>query len=123
MLQRKIIYVDDEVMNLTLFNLNFRDKFEIVLTESPAKAIELIKDQDIKVIITDYKMPGMNGMELINTVKLFHPDAVCMILTGYPESDVVMDKTKLFKFITKPFKKAEVIVYIEEAFNLLNIVA
>ena len=123
MQKQKIIYIDDELINLSLFNINFRDKFDIVISENPVKAIEMIREQNIKVIITDYKMPVMNGMELINKVKDFSPDAICMIMTGFPESDVVTDKKKLFKFIMKPFKKAEVMMFLEEAFNQLNIVA
>lgn len=123
MQKQKIIYIDDELINLSLFHINFRDRFDIIISESPVKAIEIIKEQNIKVIITDYKMPVMNGMELINKVKDFSPDAICMIMTGFPESDVVTDKTKLFKFIMKPFKKAEVMMFLEEAFNQLNSVA
>ena len=69
MQKQKIIYIDDELINLSLFHINFRDRFDIIISESPVKAIEIIREQNIKVIITDYKMPVMNGMEFMEHLR------------------------------------------------------
>ena len=117
---RKIIYIDDDFINIELFKLNLKNRYNVYTTLDPIAGIEIIKKEGIKVIITDYKMPQMNGMELIDEVKKFQPDSVCMILSAYLESEVVTDKTKIFKYIMKPYNNSELIENIEEAFNLPN---
>lgn len=114
---KKIIYIDDEFLNLELFKINLRTNYDVIVSDSPFKALEIIEKENLDVIITDYKMPEMNGMELIDKVKAdIRPGAVCMILSGYLESDVATDKNKVFKYIMKPYKKDQMIDYIEAAF-------
>lgn len=117
--KRTIIYVDDDLNNLELFELNFKRKYHVLTSDNPEKAIQIIKDNHIKVVITDYKMPIMNGLNLIYSIKEFQPNCACMILSGYLESDVISDKLKVFKYIPKPYRKSEMIENIEEAFNSL----
>jgi DNA-binding NtrC family response regulator len=117
---KKLIYIDDEEYNLLLFKMSFGDKYDIFTTAFPVDGIEIIKREKIKVVITDYKMPGMSGMELINKVKTFQPETICMILSAYLENDVVTDKTKIFKYIIKPYKANKLIEFIEDAFSLAS---
>ena len=116
---KKIIYIDDDKINIDLFKMNFKNNYTVFTSLDPNEGFEIIKNESIKVIITDYKMPIMNGMELINKVKQFQEDSVCMILSGYLESEVVTDKTKIFKYIMKPYKRDEIIQHIDDAFRLL----
>ena len=118
--RKKIIYVDDEDINLKLFKLNFYDKYSIFTTLFPLKALDIIKQENIEVIITDYKMPVMNGMELIEKIKESQTKSSCIILSGYLESEVVTDKKKIFKYIMKPYKYDEMLKCINDAFNLLK---
>jgi two-component system, response regulator, stage 0 sporulation protein F len=119
-MKKKIIYIDDEPINLELFKINFRDQYEVFITASPANGLEIIREEKIDVVITDYKMPVMNGMELIQKLKnADYRQTICMILSGYLETDVITDKSKIFKYIMKPYKKEEVIQHIEAAFALL----
>ncbi|MDF1546909.1 MAG: response regulator [Bacteroidales bacterium] len=117
---KKIIYIDDDELNTQLFKMNFRNKYEVYTTLNPLNGISMIKNENIKVIITDYKMPEMNGMELINEVKKFQPESVCMVLSAYLESEVITEKHKIFKYMMKPYKREELNKNIEEAFNLLQ---
>ncbi|MFN8208133.1 MAG: response regulator [Bacteroidales bacterium] len=119
-MKRKIIYIDDEFINLELFKLNFRNLYEVFLCSTPTEAPEIIRSENIRLVITDYKMPGMNGMELVDLIKSRDPDTVCMILSGYPESDVVTDKSKISMYILKPYRREEMIRYIESGFSLLQ---
>jgi DNA-binding NtrC family response regulator len=116
----KIIYIDDDKINIELFEINFKKKYDVFVALNPIEGLEIIKNEDIKVIVTDYKMPIMNGMELINHVKKIQPNSICMILSGYLESEVVTDKTKVFKYIMKPYKREEMMQNIEDAFKLLK---
>jgi two-component system, response regulator, stage 0 sporulation protein F len=118
-MKKKVIYIDDEFINLELFNLNFRNLYEVFLCSRPEEAPGIISLENIRLVITDYKMPGMNGMELVDLIKSRDPDTVCMILSGYPESDVVTDKSKIAMYILKPYRREEMIRYIESCFSLL----
>jgi YesN/AraC family two-component response regulator len=117
---KRIIYIDDEILNLELFKINLRNHYDVIVADCPVKAIDIINNEHLDVIITDYKMPVMNGMELIEKVKSdIRPNAVCMILSGYLESDVITDNTKVFKYIMKPYKKDQLIGFIETAFTMV----
>jgi len=121
---KKIIYIDDEIINLELFRINLRNHYEITVTDSPVKALEIIDKERIDVIVTDYKMPVMNGMQLINNVKNnINPQAVCILLSGFIESELDIDKSKVFLFIKKPYRKTEMIEQIELAFSQLQGIA
>jgi YesN/AraC family two-component response regulator len=119
-MKKKLIYIDDELINLELFKLNFRNLYEVFLCSTPQDAPEIISRENIRLVITDYKMPGMNGMELVEIIKSQDPERICMILSGYPESDVVTDKSKISMYILKPYRREEMIGYIESGFSLLQ---
>lgn len=112
----KVLYVDDEVDNLLLFKMNFRSDYNIITIDHPLECIKLIEAEEIKVVITDYKMPILNGMQLVEKIKAIKPEVVCIILSGYVEAEVVTDKSKLFGYIMKPYKRNEVLETLEKAF-------
>jgi CheY-like chemotaxis protein len=105
----KVLYVDDEAINLQLFELSFRKLFSVVICLSPLEALEKVKNERFNVVISDYKMPVMNGMQLISEIKKLKPEIACMILSGYVENEVVTDKSLLFKFIAKPWQKNDLV--------------
>lgn len=112
-----LLYVDDEETNLQLFDLTFSKHFNIVTASTPDEALELVKNQQIKIVISDYKMPKMNGMQLIEQIKKLKPETICMIMSGYVESEVVVDKTLLYRFIMKPWKRQELTDTIREIYH------
>jgi two-component system response regulator (stage 0 sporulation protein F) len=118
--KKSIIYIDDDELNLELFEMNFKKYYNVIICEDPRKALDIIKKSEIKVIITDYKMPIMNGLSLINNIKEFKPNVACLVLSGYLESDVLTDKIKVFRYMMKPYQKSEMINAIEEAFNSVD---
>ena len=118
---RKILYVDDELINLELFRVTFRKEYEIFTSLSANKGLEILEsDPAIGLIISDLKMPQMNGLEFIKTIKNRYPDKVCILLTGYLEPEVMLEgfnKELIFRYIMKPWKKNDLKEIIEEAFN------
>ncbi len=117
----KILYVDDEDLNLQLFKLNFRKDYDVITMASPNDSLIAIENRDIKVVITDFKMPNINGMQLIEMIKTVRPDVVCILLSGFMESEVVTDKSKVFSYIMKPYKKDDVLKTLERAFDHYSI--
>jgi len=103
----RVLYVDDEITNLQLFDFSFRKLFSVVTCLSPLEALEKVKSEQFHVVISDYKMPEMNGMQLISEIKRLYPEMPCVILSGYIESEVVTDKDLLYRFIIKPWRKSD----------------
>ncbi len=119
MMLPRILYVDDEVINLELLQLTFMNDFEILVAESAEQGLKLLAgNQDIHVLISDLKMPVMNGLDFIKVVKEKHPEKVCMLLTGFMESDVMLEgfnKELIFRYLMKPWNKDELKETILEA--------
>ncbi len=117
-MNRKIIYVDDEQINLELFKINFRNDFEIFVADSAIKGLEIIAENNINVIISDLKMPHMNGLEFIEKIKSENPSKICILLTAFMESDVMLkaiNNELIYRYIMKPWRKEEIKEIIELA--------
>jgi response regulator RpfG family c-di-GMP phosphodiesterase len=118
---KKILYVDDEEINLKLFDLSFHQHFEIVTALSAEHGLEIIEsDPDINLIISDLRMPGMDGLNFIKEIKSQKPSLVCLLLTGFVDSEVMLEgfnKELIYRYLTKPWKKAELLEVILNAFS------
>ncbi len=115
----KILYVDDEVINLELLQLTFMNEFTVITAESAREGLKLLTlNPDIHVIISDLKMPVMNGLDFIKEVKRNNPEKVCMLLTGFMESEIMLEgfnKELIFRYLMKPWNKDELGETVKEA--------
>lgn len=110
MSNKKILYVDDEQINLELFKINFRNEFDVRIANSALKGLEILQEEEINVVISDLKMPQMNGLEFIEKIKSDNPSKVCILLTAFMESDVMLkaiNNELIFRYIMKPWRKEE----------------
>lgn len=101
-----LLYVDDEATNLRVFKSNFRKFFNVYTTEDPLQAIQILKENDIQVIVTDQRMPHMTGTELLEKILPDHPDLIKIILTGFTDIEAIKDginRCGIYKYITKPW--------------------
>ncbi len=109
---KKILYVDDEVMNLFLFENLLTQNFEIVTTKSPEKGLEILEtDDSFDLIISDMKMPGMNGLEFIKKAQEFYKTCPYNILSGYhkiPEIEEALESGIICSYLQKPFEVEEI---------------
>ncbi len=123
----KLLVVDDEPDNLDLLYRTFRREFKVSKAKSGAEALDLLTDQgEMAVIISDQRMPQMNGTEFLSrTVEKF-PDTIRMVLTGYTDvEDLVsaINSGKVFKYITKPWNPAklkEVVAQAAETYRVIK---
>jgi response regulator RpfG family c-di-GMP phosphodiesterase len=115
----KILYVDDEEINLELFELTFMNDFQVITAESAEEGLKLLKgNPDIHVVISDLKMPVMNGLDFIKEVKRNSPEKVCMLLTGFMESEIMLEgfnKELIFRYLMKPWDRDELYDTLQEA--------
>jgi DNA-binding NtrC family response regulator len=121
----KLLVVDDEPDMLRLLTMIIKDKtpYDLITTNNPVEALELAKKGGFDIVITDLKMPGLDGIELLNAVRDFDPDIPIIIITAYATAESAteaMDKNA-FDFITKPFRKEQILFTIEKAIKWLRI--
>ena len=116
--RKSVLYVDDEFLNLELFKINFRDSYNVVTANSGMKGLEILEKENIGVVISDLKMPGMSGLEFIEHIKTKTPNKVCILLSAYLETDAMQTaetKRLIFQCMSKPWKKADLQKVIETA--------
>jgi two-component system, response regulator, stage 0 sporulation protein F len=114
-----ILYVDDEPINLLLFQKNFEKKYSVITAESGQNGLEeLLKNTAIKIVISDMKMPGMNGVEFIRKAKKEYPSIEFFILTGFEITVEIADALNekiINKYFRKPFNMYDIETAINEA--------
>jgi DNA-binding NtrC family response regulator len=106
----KILIVDDEAANLRALERLFREDYEVLTAEKGADAVELLREHDVAVLLTDQRMPEMTGTELLmNTISL-RPRMVRIILTGYTDVDALVaaiNGAQVYKYINKPWNNED----------------
>lgn len=121
----KILAVDDEPDMLKLLSMIIREKtpYEITTTNNPIEALELAKKGGFDLVIADLKMPGLDGVELLEGIKRIDEDIPVIIITAYGtiESATETMHKGAFDFITKPFRKEQILYTIEKAFKWLRL--
>ncbi|MDA3864898.1 MAG: response regulator [Deltaproteobacteria bacterium] len=107
----KILLLDDEKPILGVLKRVFFDKPWGTYTASdPEEALQMVKENNFAVIISDFKMPKMNGLEFLTKARAISPDSVMMVFSGYAESEAIskaIDDGILSRFIPKPWNNTE----------------
>ena len=102
----KIIFVDDENHILDSMKRQLRKRFDLCVALSGAEALEMFKNRGpFAVIISDMRMPVMDGIELLNRIKDLYPETVRLMLTGNADQETAIEavnKGQIFRFLTKP---------------------
>jgi len=109
----KILIVDDdEGIRVSLKIVLERDGYEVLVAERGAEGIEVVRQfpEDIEMVISDFKMPGMDGLETLTEISRINPDIIRIILTGYATLDRAIETVNLGidGFLTKPFNNNEI---------------
>ncbi|MAE69080.1 MAG: hypothetical protein CME06_01280 [Gemmatimonadetes bacterium] len=114
----RILIVDDEDELREMLAETVRSLGHEVHTASDGDVgLRVYKQQQIDLVITDLKMPRMNGLTLLREVKLVRPDAVVLMITAYPTIDSAVQAIKLgaYDYITKPFKLEQIEIVVRRA--------
>lgn len=122
-----VLYVDDEPLNLTLFELSFKSKYSIITAISGKEGLVKLEDykDDIIVVISDMRMPHMDGIEFIIEARKKHKNIAYFVLTGYDFNEKIseaLDKNIIQRFFTKPFDIAEIEKAVSEAIEELGLI-
>lgn len=106
-MSRRILLVDDEERVTSGLRRNLRRRFEIETSNDPEDALELVAAQEepYSVVVSDFQMPGLNGIDFLARVKTIAPQTVRIMLTGQADLDASMravNEGEVFRFLTKP---------------------
>lgn len=123
-----ILLVDDEVNNLQLLRRTLRHDYNIMTASNGKEALEIVEHhgKEISLIVSDQKMPEMQGTEFLKQVSNEYPDIIKILLTGHLDVDAIVDSINdchLYQYIVKPFDPEVLKMTIEggiQKFNLLN---
>lgn len=116
-----ILIVDDEKNYLVILEaLLAPEGYEIITEDNSINALRLIREADLDLVITDMKMPGMDGMVLLDEVKKMDPELPVIIMTAYGTIEMAVEamKKRAYDYITKPFRNEELKLTIKKALEL-----
>jgi len=107
----KILVVDDEGIVLESCKRVLEDRFEVILVKSAEAALEAMRRETIGMILLDVKMPGKDGMSVLNEVKEKWPNIPVIVMSGYATTEMVeqVSRTEAATFIEKPFTPDELV--------------
>lgn len=114
----RILFVDDEPNNLDMFEAAFFEFYDILLAHNAAEAKEILAVNDVQVIISDQRMPQMNGAALLAAARVSYPDAVRILVTGFSDIEdaiTAINEGKIHRYIKKPWNNTEFKLSIDEA--------
>lgn len=114
----KILIVDDEDDNLSLMYRTLRQDFDIVRTNSPIEALKILKETPIDIILSDHKMPEMDGVEFLKRSCDIDSKCVRLLVTAYTDSSILIDAInygKIYRYIKKPWEPSELLMIVNSA--------
>ena len=104
-MEEKILIVDDdpEIRNLCVEALA-KEKYQIITSASGEEAFDLARQHDFSVVLSDIRMPGMNGLELLNNLKEINPEQTVIMFSGFGDVDAAVEAMKrgAFDYLAKP---------------------
>lgn len=119
-----ILYVDDEKDNLIVFNSSFRRFYDIHVALSGFDGLEIMRKENIWMIITDQRMPGMSGTEFLERTLTEYPDCIRIILTGFSDMNAVIqaiNKSMVYRYVTKPWELEEMKITIDNGIEMYKL--
>jgi len=123
-IQHSVLYIDDEEHNLTSFNSTFRRDYEIHLASSGQMGLEIMKQNDIHLVITDQRMPAMTGIEFLEKIVPLYPDCIRMVMTGFSDMEAIIQAInigRIYRYITKPWDRNELKITIDQALEVFHL--
>lgn len=124
-ISRNLLIIDDEVEITRTLQRQFRRKYNVLKANSAMDAIPIMETENIQVILSDQRMPGMTGIDFFSKIKDKFPDSLKLILTGYSDIGAVIEainRGQVFRYLTKPWNPVELEVAIQEAFDKFDLV-
>jgi len=107
----RVLFVDDEEKILNALRALFRSDYHVFTALNGTEALQLIKEHDIPVVVSDQRMPEMTGVELLRQVRKAAPKAVRLLLTGYTDLPALVgsiNEGEVYRFVRKPWDNDDI---------------
>ncbi len=121
LLERTLLLVDDEPsMQSALRRVLWREGYTLLFASNAPEALDLLARHSVAVVISDFRMPGMDGIQFLDRVRVLHPKTIRVVLSGYSDIKVVTDainRGAVFRFLHKPWDNRELLEAIRAAFE------
>lgn len=101
-----VLFVDDEERILNTMRILFRRKYEVLTASGGEQAVEIMRKHNLRAIVSDQRMPGMSGYEVLREARRLQPKAMRILLTGYSDLNAILgsiNEGEVFRFINKPW--------------------
>ncbi|MBM4293547.1 MAG: response regulator [Deltaproteobacteria bacterium] len=113
-----ILAVDDELDMLALLKMIIEgySNHQVTVTNNPMEAAEMLEKEDFDLVLTDLKMPGMDGLELMELAKKRDEDALVIVITAFGSLESAEEAMRkgAFDYITKPFRKEQILLSLDK---------
>lgn len=109
----KLLLVDDEPDNLAFMYRTLRHDYELVKTTSPLEALEILKHETFDAILSDHKMPEMDGVEFLKRCCEVAPNSMRLLITAYSDAGILIDAinyAKIYRYVKKPYTPEELVL-------------
>lgn len=125
MAAEKILVIDDELVMCNLLSDILKDEgYEVAAAQSGPEGLRIFKEDSFDLIITDIRMPEMEGLQVLGEVKKFDPDAVVILITAYASFETVQEALRLgaYDYITKPFDSEKIRFVVEKGLEARRLI-
>jgi eukaryotic-like serine/threonine-protein kinase len=117
----RVLFIDDEERILTALKTIFRGRYHVLTAANGQEALDFIGKFKIPVIVSDQRMPGMQGVELLRRARELSPDSVRILLTGYSDLASIVgsiNEGEVYRFISKPWDNQDLQLIMSEAVEI-----
>ena len=118
-----MLVVDDEAENVEFLRRMFRKTYDVEVASSGTEALSRLEQDKFDVIITDQMMPGMTGTELLTRSLILAPDAIRILVTGFPDLESAIasiNEGRAYRFFTKPIDRKELAGAVDTALDQIR---
>jgi len=114
----KVLYVDDQKENLTVFRITFKKEYKVFVANNVEEAFEILNNNDINVVLADHRMPDMTGIEFLAQVGDKFPLIYRIVISEYVNDEIIRNAMKAYDFtgcMGKPWDNEELKALIDKA--------
>ncbi len=121
-----ILFVDDEqnILN-SVQRILRRAPYRLLTANNPEKGLEIVKTHQISLVVSDFRMPGLNGVKLLEKVQKISPDTIRILLTGFADTEsaiAAINSGQVFRYLKKPIRENELIEAIRSGIQQYELV-
>ncbi|MCA9512131.1 MAG: response regulator [Myxococcota bacterium] len=113
-----ILYVDDEIENLRIFELTFRREFSVLTAQSAEDGLRALNENPVAVVLSDHKMPGMTGVDFLARVREIDEQAIRILVTAYGDAEILgsaINDGRIYRYVAKPWNPDDMRITLRRA--------